>query len=484
MNTLSVFRINLFRAGICMLLAITAVSCAKQLTILPKDQIDAATVYSNVTDLDLGVLGVYADWREEYLIRIGSVLADECRIGKKNSGIGLSGSGQNIFRWAFTSNDEEVTDPWANAYLTINRVNLILASIDDVPVRNMTEQAQKNNLKGELLAIRAFQHFDLYRIYAYSGVYDPEALAVPYVTGTDIYSQPSRPQTGTFFKALKADLTSADSLFGAGTANSPITRMGPDALYALEARVALYTNDWESAIDRSTRVIGNVPLASATEFPAIWTDQSTAEVIFKLSRTNQSSMRPGDLWYNRPFGIYLFAPATALMNAYDKTKDIRYPNYFLTDSSLVAQGQLPDIISKYQGTTGAQNLNDLKIFRTAEMILIRAEAYARTGDPQDASKDLNTLRSQRIAGYEPVLYSSLPDLITAILLERYKELPFEGHRYFDLKRLGLPVVRHMADLPAGVTSTTLMPSAMYYDVPIPQTEVLANPAIRPNNPGW
>jgi hypothetical protein len=31
--------------------------------------------------------------------------------------------------------------------------------------------------------------------------------------------------------------------------------------------------------------------------------------------------------------------------------------------------------------------------------------------------------------------------ITAILEERFKELPFEGHRFWDLKRRNLPVSR-------------------------------------------
>lgn len=482
MNSLFNFRRYIYNSNFIVLIAVTAGSCTKQLNILPKDQVDAAAVYTSVSNLNQAVLGVYADWREEPLVRIGSVLSDECRIGAKNSGIGLTGSGQNLFRWAFTSNDQEVADPWTNGYLIINRVNLVLASIDKVPVSNAAEQTKKLNLKGELLAIRAFQHFDLYRVYGYSGVYDTAALAVPYVTGTNIYDLPARPKNAAFFKAMKADLAAADSLIS--TNNAVINRMGSNALYALEARVALYTNDWLTAIDRTSKVIGKVPLASVADFPAIWTDQSTAEVIFKLSRTNQSSIRPGDLWYNISYGTQLFAPSTALMNTYDTAEDVRYHSYFLTDTVPGSQGKLLDQISKYQGTTGAQNLNDLKVFRAAEMYLIRAEAYARTGDLTDATKDLNTLRAQRITGYQPIIYSSLPDLIAAILLERYKELPYEGHRYFDLKRIGLNIVRQAADLPAGSTNNILTPSAMYYNIPIPQSEVLANPAIRPNNPGW
>ncbi|NHA03488.1 RagB/SusD family nutrient uptake outer membrane protein [Mucilaginibacter sp. HC2] len=480
MNTLFNFRKYILLTGI--LIGLLVSSCNKQLNILPTDQINADNVFANVNNFTLGVLGVYADWREEYLIRIGSVLSDECRIGTKNTGISLTGSGQNLFRWAFTSSDQEVAAPWTNGYQAISRANYLLASISKVPVKNQTDQATMLNLKGELLAIRAFQHFDLYRIYSYSGLYSATALTIPYVTGTSITNLPTRPTSADFFKALNADLAVADTLISKN--NNVINRMGYNALRALEARVALYTNNWTTAIDRTTRVIQNVPLAPATNFPAIWTDQGTTEVIFKLSRTNQSILRPGDLWYNIPYGVYLFAPSTALLNTYDKVNDIRYSSYFSTDTTRTAKGELTDIISKYQGTAGAQNLNDLKVFRTGEMYLIRAEAYARTGNLTNASNDLNTLRSNRITGYQPMSYANLSDLIAAILLERYKELPYEGHRYFDLKRLGLNIVRQTADLPVGITNTTLMPSDKYYYIPIPQNEVLANPNIKPNNPGW
>ncbi len=463
------------------LCALLPASCSKQLNIEPKDQIDGSEVFKSVNDLNQGVLGVYSVWKEEYVVRVASVVADECRIGLQNTGVSLTDAGQNLFRWAFTANSSEITGPWTNGYVVINNVNLILQAIDNVPVTGNSDSIQKQQLKGELLAIRAFQHFDLYRVYAYSGMYDPSAYAVPYVTGTNIYDRPSRPSTSDFFYQLKQDLAAAESLIGSG---ATVTRMGLNALYALEARVALYTNDWALAVDRASRLISAVPLASGTDFDNIWTDAGVAEVIFKLTRTNQSSLRPGDLWYNIPYNVYLFAPSKTLMNSYDTSNDVRYHAYFATDASLISSGQLPDKIIKYAGSAGALNLNDLKVFRMGEMYLIRAEAYVRTGNLSAATADLNMLRSQRIAGYQPVAFSGVNDLLAAIFMERYKELPYEGHRLFDLKRAGMNVVRTAADLPSGATGNTLTPSSLYYFIPIPQAEILANAQIKPNNPGW
>ncbi|MFL9481459.1 RagB/SusD family nutrient uptake outer membrane protein [Chitinophagaceae bacterium LWZ2-11] len=470
---------TLFLLAIPVATSIAFSSCSKQLNIEPTDQIDGNLVFSSVKELNQGVLGVYADWDEEYIFQIGSVPADECRIGLKNAGV--NGSAQNLFRWSFASGDVEILNPWANAYQAIARANRVLQAVDNVPASSSADIAQKSALKGELLAIRAFEHFELYRTYAYSPQYNPAAFTVPYVTSTSVNEKPSRPTAAVFFAALQQDLAAAESLIADSKDN---TRMGLTALYALEARIALYTGNWAQAVDRAGKAITAIPLASAGDFPSIWTDQSNAEVIFKLKRTNQSSIRPGDIWTNVSLGIVYFAPAQKLLQSYDVNNDIRFSSYFNTDSSLVAQGQLPDIIKKYAGTAGAQNLADVKVFRTAEMYLIRAEANAYLGNLQQAASDLNTLRTARIQGYTNEVFTDADTLLKALFTERFKELPYEGHRYFDLRRAGYNITRSISDLPVGVTNYILTPTNNAYYIPIPQAEVLANSNMQPNNPGW
>ncbi|MGL1645733.1 hypothetical protein ACSTHO_23440, partial [Vibrio parahaemolyticus] len=75
------------------------------------DQIDGETLFTSVKKLDQAVLGVYANWNEEYILQIGSVPADECRIGLKNTGV--DGSAQNLFRWSFSAGDKEILNPWS-----------------------------------------------------------------------------------------------------------------------------------------------------------------------------------------------------------------------------------------------------------------------------------------------------------------------------------------------------------------------------------
>lgn len=451
-------------------------SCNKMLDVKPTDQVDGSEIFLSLATVNRAVLGVYSGWEPEYTLRIGSVLTDECRIGLKNAGV--NGSAQNLFRWTFAGGDAEISAPWTNAYEVISRANRILEGIDQVPVTNATEEQQKEQLRGELLAIRAFEHFELYRNFSYSGVYQADAPAVPYVTSTNIDAKPSRPTAAAFFTALEKDLVAAAVLAGD---NEDVTRMGPPAIYALEARVALYTGNWTAAVENATKAIGKLALANRSEFPAIWTDQSNAEVIFKLKRTNLSALRPGDIWKNASIGIVYFTPSQKLLGAYDADNDVRYDSYFGTET---VDGQESAVITKYAGEAGAENRNDVKVIRVAEMYLIRAEAYQHLGQLPEGSDDLNALCSARISGYERINYTNSSELLNAILAERFRELPFEGHRYYDLKRLGLPIERNASDLQQGDTETELLPSSPYYYLPIPQAEILSNPNIKPNNKGW
>ena len=96
-----------------------------------------------------------------------------------------------------------------------------------------------------------------------------------------------------------------------------------------------------------------------------------------------------------------------------------------------------------------------------------------------SAADLNALRSNRITGYTNETFASASVLIDAIMLERYKELAFEGFRFWDLKRNDLPVNRLASD--ASADWQTLPVGNYRFVLPIPNSEILANPNIRQND---
>ncbi|MBS7200227.1 MAG: RagB/SusD family nutrient uptake outer membrane protein, partial [Bacteroidales bacterium] len=88
------------------------------------------------------------------------------------------------------------------------------------------------------------------------------------------------------------------------------------------------------------------------------------------------------------------------------------------------------------------------VWRTAELYLNRAEAYmekykagaAECG--QLAVNDLNKLRENRFTNYSNYTLSTADDLENLCKLERRRELFMEGHRWFDLRRYGMPRIEH------------------------------------------
>jgi hypothetical protein len=142
------------------------------------------------------------------------------------------------------------------------------------------------------------------------------------------------------------------------------------------------------------------------------------------------------------------------------------------------------LINKYAGTTygtPTELLADAKVFRTGEMYLIRAEAKAETGDLTAAAADLNALRAARINNYTNASFATKADVIDAVMNERFKELPYEGHRFFDAKRRNLAITRLAVD--AQGTALTLSAGNFRFILPIPNSEILANPLMT-QNPGY
>jgi hypothetical protein len=121
----------------------------------------------------------------------------------------------------------------------------------------------------------------------------------------------------------------------------------------------------------------------------------------------------------------------------------------------------------------------------SEVYLIAAEAAYQTGNESLARTYLNAVAKERdpaFAGYS----SSGAALLADILLERRKELAFEGHRYWDLARYNMDVVRvNLAGNYPGNVPLVIAANNFRRIFPIPQAELDANPSIREQqNPGY
>jgi len=245
---------------------------------------------------------------------------------------------------------------------------------------------------------------------------------------------------------------------------------------AMLARMYNYAGVSDSAIKYATFVINAKPLASAASFPLIWQDASLAEVIWTV-KFEQGNSGIGDNVYYVVGNRASYRPTTNLINTYNASTDIRYTSYFQvrprgSSSRLVVSKYL----AKQPFLVKPDGIVDFKAFRTGEMYLIRAEAFARKGNDVSGLADLNALRTARGAA---VGVETGAALLQGIMDERRKELVVEGHRFFDLKRTTRTIIRSTN----CSNFCSLLPGAREWAFPIPQSEITANPQMV-QNPGY
>jgi starch-binding outer membrane protein, SusD/RagB family len=446
-------------------------SCKKQLEHLPTDTIDATKAFTNVADLQKGLFAVYAQNSDGNRIYIAAILADETKISNENRG-----QGQFTFKWQYSATDGEQNAAFAQYYNMIDQLHRILAVIDNIPGNNSDEESQKQRIKSELITLRGIAYYELLINFMPPG-YDPNAAGVPVVLKSDLFGQPARNTVGEVVAQIESDLAvgRAEALIPAAPSDEDVVRLNQSAIAAYQARVALLKQDWDAAANFATESINlsGKSLANQQEFPDYWLDNNEAETIWKY-RNNAEPQ----LYWRDVNGDVFFEPSDKLKDQFDRDNDVRFAAYFTIDPT----SQDTALITKYPGSSIGPQINDLKLVRIAELYLIRAEAKAELNDLVSAANDINTLRASRITNYVNVSFSSTAQAVDAIINERFKELCYEGFRFFDLKRRGLPVQRLVSDV-QSTTWQTLPATDYRFALPIPQHEMFANPNMV-QNPGY
>lgn len=440
--------------------------CSKNLNLNPTDTFSESNAFTTMSDIQSGVNAAYSDLGT-YIndMYANALLSDEAKLGADNAG-----QGALTYRMQFTSDanlSSDVTDAWGGYYATIDQVNRVLPKVATVTA-TAAQEPLRSVYKGQLYALRAVSHFELLQAYCkrYSS---SESLGIPLMTTSNVLGTPARNTVAEVTAQIDADFDSAAVLTSSIFTDTAFNKVSVDAY---RARYALYKGDWANAVTYATNVINanNKPLVSGTAFSGIWTDANTNELLLRIPYGTSTSV--GGLWTTTGGLIYI-APSDKLVSSYT-TADTRLAAYIGTNSS----GN--KYVNKFYSSSRGGRAVDMKVIRTSEMYLIRAEAYTKLSTPNltAAAADLNALRANRITGYVTQTFSDVASLQTEIYTERYKELCFEGFRYFDLKRNSLPLSRNSTD--ANAAWQTLDVSSFRWVLPIPQTEILANPNVVQN----
>jgi len=412
----------------------------------------------------------------------------------------------NTYRNQELNNSGTGTGQWAVHYNIINRCNLIIDAVDNNIIADVTE-AKAKLFKGEALFLRGWAYFGLITAYGYQPGKEVNGWkeGVPIVLKgtkavTDV-TYPARNSNVEVYAQIKKDLADAASILD-NTSRPEKGYASKAAAEALLSRVHLYTDQWQDVITTASNVLNTTTInGKATRVETTgaglvsnWRSfKDKSESIFDIVFAANENLGTGSLqaWftiYPKPVNSTcngnptrasfadLFVP-TSLLNLYEAT-DIR--KTALIEGPYCKLGQSDLFFSnKFSGTGGTFGLDNVTIIRTSEILLNRAEAYARTNQPDKAIADVNVIRTR--AGLTALDHTVLSQqqVIDEVLLQRRLELAFEGHRWYDLIRLQKDVNKAAGSLASGTVTYTdfRILSAL------PTTEIDNNSNLK-QNPGY
>ncbi len=370
-----------------------------------------------------------------------------------------------------------VASYWQNNYTGIGRANDLLKHVpgmrDSLFIGN-----RKQELIGEAHFLRAYFYYNLVK--AFGAV--PLVLE-PYTSFNADFTI-ARTAVDSVYKQIIADLriaeTSLPPTFSAVVDTRGRASQG--GAKALLAKVYLSVKNYDSAAAKALDVI-NSPVYTLASGAAAYSNmfsvngKNSSEAIFEIQYVNAAQQSNGLFSLYMPVngipaakqqGSYQIAPTTKIINLYE-------PGDIRKAAALGMSTGNPAVpyVNKYGRLTSGTE-PDIIALRLADIMLVRAEALNSLGRQTEAIDLLNRIRRRAFAlpldapSAHDFPANGETDLALAIENERFKELAFEGHRFYDLVRTG------RANAVLGISNDQTL-------WPIPLREIGRNPRLVQNH---
>jgi starch-binding outer membrane protein, SusD/RagB family len=440
------------------LIALTWVSCEKNIELDPISQLDGAGGFKSKQDVEAALIGCYSSMQSANYVGLRYwIFADMYADNIQH--VGTFPSFAQIFNKNILADNVEISNMWQNIYNGINRMNTVIDAAPGVQDASFNTNAAV----AEARLLRAFQYFNLLRFYGGSetGYNKSGGLGVPIVVKPTLSVGDAKPVA----RSNEADvwqliLTDLDFAIQNLPNSVAIGRVNRRIAWALKARAHLYRSEWALAEAAADTVItkGGYTLAPTASYANIFFAKNGSESIWELQFDPTNTSSAYFFFYPTSLGGRNEISATTTLRDASETADVRRAvNYTTTPAAKT---------TKFTRSDGTDNN---VMLRLAETYLIRAEARAQQNKLTTAREDLNVIRKR--AGLTDSAAATLDDLMTAIERERRIELAFEGHRWFDVRRYN-----KLASV--GVTQ----PFRSLW--PIPQREVITSQSTIKQNPGY
>lgn len=451
-------------------------SCSSFLDITPDGQAKRDEMLQTKSGIEDALYGVYAQMRQSSLygtelsIRGIEVLAQNMTC-PGNDDIEM------LQRYEYDKSDVQSWAEyiWTSMYANISNANSVLSA-------DLVKQAKDfpyTTYKGEALALRAFMHFDLVRLFTpqYTTT-QPQTTGIPYQTEFSLKT-PDFESLQKNYEHILADLLEAERLlkvqpihdYDASTTfmNDRQSHLNLYAVWGTLARVYLTMGEKEKALAYADSVITRSPY-SLKEKTEVKNDLagvlSAKETLFGVYYGDFYSIT-SELLEKRTFYQSL-DPRSDFMSYYERESlplDYRISAYF---TQIEAGGDHYYRLSKFTdiyelnniaGSRPSDLILGINLLRIPEMYYIASECLLEK-DPARARAYYNEVRLHRGLSALPADAELTQDLLD---LEFFKEYFGEGQQFFRYKRLSQPIPSHDA-------KTTYPASDKIYVLPIPNSE--------------
>ncbi|HEX9827437.1 MAG TPA: RagB/SusD family nutrient uptake outer membrane protein [Flavobacteriaceae bacterium] len=431
----------------------------------PVSETDRETIFEDNQSATAAVIGIYSEmmsttsFANSAISYNGALSADEINLLNQ-----LAGQNQFLNNNLLPTNNDILSSFWEPGFRLIWYAN---SAVDGITSSSMLSEDVRNQLLGELLFIRAFCHFYL------TGFFGD----IPYVTSSDYHKNAviNKISQSQVYDHIIQDLNDAKELLSEDYPSPNRTRPNKSVASTLLARVYLYTEQWQKAIEESDEILGSAGFILEPDLNNVFL-YTSKETIWQLI-----PVFPG---HNTEYGIFVTNGSNGALKLRDElvtsfdNGDNRM-NSWVSSRYNASSGITTYYPFKYKEASLNRPLTEYNIvFRLAELYLIRAEARAMLGiltGVESAASDLAIIRER--AGLNPIISSNQTELLEAITKERRVELFTEwGHRWFDLKRLGI-ANNVLSPIKHNWQSTDVL-------YPIPQIELDRNNNLLPQNEGY
>lgn len=428
-------------------------SCTDILNVEPVSIIGAESFWNSEEDARAGIYGMYVLHRNE--IAYNLLWWGEARGETLSFGLQAPEGRERYFENNLNQNNAGPI--WRGLYWVVHQTNLGIKYIPDI---EFTDENEKNNLLAQAYAMRAHLYYIMVRTWG-----DVPLVLEPTegVDPDEIYR--SRTPAEQVFSQIKNDIDTALELFSTSNITDRSVWSVP-SVNALKADVYLWTgkrmnggsSDFQTALE-ATQVIDQANVTLLDDFGAIFdfNNKKNAEILFAAHfERDESGANYGSELYIRGDqipaatddatrqqvgeggGLNRVSPSPLLRSQFDENdlrREVTFTEIFTFDDD-GSSDLFASVSNKFRGTVEDGSrlfLDDLIIYRYADVLLLRAEAKNALG--QDPTTELNMVRNR--AGLDnyagPIDQQSLDE---AILQERLFELAHEGKRWWDLVRFG------------------------------------------------